>query len=941
MKRNITSLFLVLCALCVAEKTECYRILATIATPSYSHQIPYRALWLELHKRGHKVVLVTPDPIPNINSPNFTQIDINHAYEIVDTLNFVQARFNGEPWTQFIQRQMMAISVNFVENILNNTEFKKIYAPDSDAKFDILLTEYLFGPAAVGIAHRFNVPIIGLSSFGLPSWSEHVLGGLALPSHESTWEMEANTGPNLPFLKRVENFVCFWRYLHFMYTELLPISQQLAEKYLGPLPPLIDIMKNNTSMVFINQAIAISPARPQLANAISFTSFHIQDKLPPLPKDLQEFVDGAKKGFIYFSLGTNARSSTLPVKIQRVFCDVFATLPYRIVWKHEEDLPGKPDNVYIAKWLPQQSLLAHPNVKLFIYQGGLQSSEEAIHFGVPVLGFAIFADQDYQVGRMEALGIGKLVNSNTRSMKRNITSLFLVLCVLCVAEHTDCYRILAAIVTPSYSHQVPYRALFLELHKRGHEVVFITPNPIPNINLPNFTQIDISYAYKIVGTLNFVQSRFNRGTWIQIIEKELMTLSVTFAEYMFNNTEFKKMYAPDSDAKFDIFLTEYLYGPAAVGIAHRFNVPLIGLSSYGLPSWNEHVLGGLVLPSHESTWEMEANTGRNLPFLKRVRNFVSFCRYLHFMYTELLPISQQLAEKYLGPLPPLTDIMKNNTSMVFINQAIAISPARPQLANAISFTSFHIQDKLPPLPKDLQEFVDGAKNGFIYFSLGTNAKSSELPVEILRVFCDVFATLPYRIVWKYEKDLPGKPDNVYTAKWLPQQSILAHPNVKLFIYQGGLQSSEEAIHFGVPVLGFAIFADQDYQVGRMESLGIGKRLEITTVTKEELKSSIIELITNKEYKERMINTRNIVQDTPYDMVKNLAWWTEYVIRTKGAPHLRSSITFQSWYQRYDLDVIAFLTIVVFLIASSTLYLIAKIVVYLHRQIIQSQKLKMN
>ena len=125
---------------------------------------------------------------------------------------------------------------------------------------------------------------VGLSSLGLASWDEHVLGGVVLPSHESTWEMGANVGPNLPFLKRLWNFVSLWRYLHFLYTEYVPINQQLAEKYLGPLPPLIDIMKNKTSMVFINQAIAITPARPRFANAISFTSSHIQKKLPPLPK---------------------------------------------------------------------------------------------------------------------------------------------------------------------------------------------------------------------------------------------------------------------------------------------------------------------------------------------------------------------------------------------------------------------------------------------------------------------------------------------------------------------------------------------------------------------------------------------------------------------------------------------------------------------------------
>lgn len=440
--------------------------------------------------------------------------------------------------------------------------------------------------------------------------------------------------------------------------------------------------------------------------------------------------------------------------------------------------------------------------------------------------------------------------------------------------------------------------------------------------------------------LNFVETRFNGESWLQLTEEKVASLSRYFAEGMYNNTELKKMYAPDSDAKFDIFITEYLYGPAVLGLAHRFNVPIIGLSSLGLPLINEHILGGQVLPSHESTWEMETNAGPNLPFLKRLWNFVTFWRFLHFLYTEMMSANQQLAEKYLGPLPPLIDIMRN-TSMIFVNQARAITPARPQLANVISFTSFHIQDKLPPLPKDLQEFVDGAKNGFIYFSLGSNCRSSHLPVEIQRVLRDAFATLPYRVIWKYEEDLPGKPDNVYTAKWLPQQSILAHPNVKLFIYQGGLQSSEEAIHFGVPVLGFAIFADQDYQVGRMEALGVGKRLEIKTVTKDELKSNIIELITNKEYKERMIDTRIIMQDTPYDIVKNLAWWTEHVIRTKGAPHLRSSITFQPWYQRYDLDVIVFLTIVGFLIASSALNLIAKIIVYTHKQISSPQKLKTN
>lgn len=132
-------------------------------------------------------------------------------------------------------------------------------------------------------SHHIFHDRLGLSSTELTTYNEYIIGGLILPSHESTWEMENHAGSNLPFLKRLWNFVTLWRFLHFMYQKNF-INQQLAEKHLGPLPSLIDISKNNTSMVFINQAIAITPARPKLPNVISFTSFHIQDKLHPLSK---------------------------------------------------------------------------------------------------------------------------------------------------------------------------------------------------------------------------------------------------------------------------------------------------------------------------------------------------------------------------------------------------------------------------------------------------------------------------------------------------------------------------------------------------------------------------------------------------------------------------------------------------------------------------------
>jgi glucuronosyltransferase len=49
---------------------------------------------------------------------------------------------------------------------------------------------------------------------------------------------------------------------------------------------------------------------------------------------------------------------------------------------------------------------------------------------------------------------------------------------------------------------------------------------------------------------------------------------------------------------------------------------------------------------------------------------------------------------------------------------------------------------------DLQKFLDEARDGVIYFSLGTNVFSDHMPEEKRRVFIDAFSTLPQKILWK-------------------------------------------------------------------------------------------------------------------------------------------------------------------------------------------------
>ncbi|KDQ65273.1 UDP-glucuronosyltransferase 2B23, partial [Zootermopsis nevadensis] len=137
--------------------------------------------------------------------------------------------------------------------------------------------------------------------------------------------------------------------------------------------------------------------------------------------------------------------------------------------------------------------------------------------------------------------------------------------------------------------------------------------------------------------------------------------------------------------------------------------------------------------------------------------------------------------------------------------------------------------------KDLQEFLDGAAKGAVYFSLGSNVRSETMSPEKRRVFLSAFADVPQRVLWKWEaNDTSDVPDNVKLAKWLPQQDVLAHPNVRLFITQGGLQSFQEATYYAVPLIGIPFIADQQHNVRKMVDAGVGLQLDYATLSKDGL-----------------------------------------------------------------------------------------------------------
>ncbi|KAK2579371.1 hypothetical protein KPH14_003236 [Odynerus spinipes] len=490
-------------------------------------------------------------------------------------------------------------------------------------------------------------------------------------------------------------------------------------------------------------------------------------------------------------------------------------------------------------------------------------------------------------------------------------------------------RILIITPSPAYSHQITYRSLWRELHARGHELVIVTPYPIGDPNLTNYTEIYFDVALEKLNEVDF--GVITRRLTLAETRVNVNNLCHFLTEKLLEFPDFRKFYVPESNEKFDAVIVETILSPVFFLLGERFDAPLIGVLSMQLHNIDRYFMGSPILESHLSNWETEGIT-ENPTFWQRLRNFIDTWHYMYNWFYNFLPIQQSLARKYFGDnLPDILEAGKN-MSLILSNSHALNLYSRPDVPTVIYYNGGHISKIPPSLPTDLREFLDNATDGFIYMSLGSTVRYNYLSGETISLFADVFSKLPWPVVWKRDDaetvaNLSYYPNKVFVSKWLPQQGILAHPNIKLFIYQGGLQSTEEAMHYSVPLLGIPVMFDQEYNVKKIESLGVGQHLPLPNLTEKSFYDAIREIIHNKRYKQKMLEVNSLLKDVPFDTLQNAAWWIEYVIRTKGAPHLQFSEKYKPLYQQYNVDVIAFLLMATNVIIVVLLCLILTISFY--------------
>ncbi|XP_040010963.1 UDP-glucuronosyltransferase 2A2-like [Xiphias gladius] len=493
------------------------------------------------------------------------------------------------------------------------------------------------------------------------------------------------------------------------------------------------------------------------------------------------------------------------------------------------------------------------------------------------------------------------------------------------------------------SHWINMKVIIEELHSRGHEITVLRPLDTWYIKpeSPHYKSITInsSAGFDAECFGSFITSLLNlrregASLWIRIsMEYELMTQFYQIHKQvlqmvgeMFENT---KLMQSLRDAKYDLVLTDPAIG-GGVLLGHHLGLPLV----YNVRWIIQDEGHNTIAPTPVSYVPLSGTQlSDKMTFTQRVKNVLYYFFTRFQIWYVIDPNYKPFVHRYFGSDVHYMELFQAADIWLMRNDFTFDFP-RPTMPNIIYMSGFQCKNS-KPLSKELEDFVQSSgEHGIIVMTLGTLV--AKLPEDIAEDIAAAFAQLPQKVIWRHQGKRPSTlGNNTLLLDWLPQNDLLGHPKTRVFVAHGGTNGIQEAIYHGVPLVGLPLMFDQPDNFFRMKVRGVAKVLDIATVNKDNFLEALKEVLYQPSYREKMKMLSNLHRDQPMKPLDRAIFWIEFVMRHKGAPHLRTESYKMSRIQYYSIDVMAFLLAVSLLVF--TVFISA--IKFLWRRVFSRSKVK--
>ncbi|XP_071972506.1 UDP-glucuronosyltransferase 2C1-like isoform X3 [Engystomops pustulosus] len=368
------------------------------------------------------------------------------------------------------------------------------------------------------------------------------------------------------------------------------------------------------------------------------------------------------------------------------------------------------------------------------------------------------------------------------------------------------------------------------------------------------------------------------------------------------------------EEKFDILIADPL-APCGELIAEIIGVPFIYSFRFSMGNVLERNCAHIPTPYSYVPGTMIQLTDK-MSFFGRLKNTIFYLSQDAIFYFVVLPIWNQYYSEAIGRPTTLCEIM-GKAEIWLIRTYWDFEYPRPLLPNFEFVGGLHCKPP-KPLPEDMEKIAQSSgEHGIVVFSLGSMVKN--LTDERSNVIASALSQLPQKVIWRYSGKRPATlGENTVLYDWIPQNDLLGHPKTKAFITHGGTNGIYEAIYHGVPMVGIPLFADQPDNIIHMKTKGMAVMLDINQMQSQDLLDAVNTVINDPSYKENAMRISQIHHDQPVKPLDRAVFWIEFVMRHKGAKHLRPASHDLTWYQYHCLDVIGFLLVCLLMVLFITI-----------------------
>ncbi|XP_072477054.1 UDP-glucuronosyltransferase 2B31-like isoform X5 [Notamacropus eugenii] len=497
------------------------------------------------------------------------------------------------------------------------------------------------------------------------------------------------------------------------------------------------------------------------------------------------------------------------------------------------------------------------------------------------------------------------------SSEKWVSALFLL--QLCCFSCGSCGKVL---VWPmEYSHWINLKTILDGLVQRGHEVTVLTPSATVFVDPGNSTGFHAE-VYPVETNQEDLGALFDNliALWVNEFKKlSALEYGVVLQEMHFFSSRLVKKQCENvvlnkdlvkklKKAKYEVVLADAICTCGEL-IAEILGIPFVYSLRFTMGNTIEKYCGGLPSPPSYVPVPLTVLTDK-MTFMERVKNMLFFI-YFDFWFQNFdMKNWDQFYSDVLGRPTTLCETM-GKAEMWLIRTYWDFEFPRPYLPNFEFVGGLHCKPA-KPLPEEMEKFVQSSgEHGIVVFSLGSMVKN--LTEEKSNLIAAALAQIPQKVLWRYQGK---KPDtlgpNTRTYDWIPQNDLLGHPKTKAFITHGGTNGIYEAIYHGVPMIGVPMFADQPDNIAHMKAKGAAVEVDFHTMTTADMLNALKTVINNPSYKENAMRLSRIHHDQPVKPLDRAVFWIEFVMRHKGAKHLRPASHDLTWYQYHSLDVIGFL-----------------------------------